>query len=151
MATKHVQVHGIPSKVSQLENDSNFTTEAQLEAVQEIAETAEQIAMGKASGYVFNTEADLEAWLENPDNVAMLNLGDNLYIKDVEVPDYWWDGTQKQPLETQKVNLTEYIKTTEANDLIDQKLGTKFPVMTQEDYEALETKDANTFYFIKES
>ena len=26
----------------------------------------------------------------------------------MDVPDYWWDGTQKQKLETQKVDLTTY-------------------------------------------
>jgi hypothetical protein len=28
-----------------------------------------------------------------PDNVANLVIGDNLYIVDSQITDYWWDGT----------------------------------------------------------
>lgn len=35
-----------------------------------------------------------------------IKVGTNLYIRELNVPDYWWDGTRPQPLETQKVNLT---------------------------------------------
>lgn len=31
-------------------------------------------------------------------------IGTNLYIRDIGVPDYWWDGEQAQVLETQKVD-----------------------------------------------
>lgn len=34
----------------------------------------------------------------------------SLYIEDVDVPDYWWGGAAALPLETQKVDLTEYVK-----------------------------------------
>lgn len=76
--------------------------------VQVAIEEAEAIAKGKSAGYVFDTEADLDTWLADADNVAKLKLGDNLYIRAVDVPDYWWDGTSKQRLETQKVDLTNY-------------------------------------------
>ncbi|MCI8429431.1 MAG: hypothetical protein HFI16_04115, partial [Lachnospiraceae bacterium] len=56
----------------------------------------------------FATVEDLDAWLAVPANVKQLNIGDNFYITAVDVPDYWWDGTQKQKLETQKVDLTTY-------------------------------------------
>lgn len=72
--------------------------------------TVEAIAKGRATGYVFDTKADLDAWLLVAENKAKLNLGDNLYIRAIEVPDYWWDGNNIQQLETQKVNLTNYIK-----------------------------------------
>lgn len=36
-----------------------------------------------------------------------INIGQNFYIRDVGVPDYWWDGGKAQPLETQKVDLTD--------------------------------------------
>lgn len=91
--------------------------------------TVEAIAKGRATGYVFDTVADLDTWLENSENTENLVLGDNFYIKAVDVPDYWWDGTQKQELETQKVDLGEYAKTsdiptdTHINNLIDAKLG----------------------------
>ena len=84
-----------------------------LNEIQVTANTAESIAKGRATGYVFNTVADLETWLQDEKNVANLVLGDNFYIKATDVPDYWWDGTNKQPLETQKVDLTEYVKNTD--------------------------------------
>lgn len=67
----------------------------------------EAIAKGRATGYVFDTVDDLDAWLSDSANTAKLNLGDNFYIRALDVPDYWWDGTSKQQLETQKVNLSE--------------------------------------------
>lgn len=75
------------------------------------AEEAEAIAKGKATGYVFDTVAAMNAWL--PEHSAELNLGDNLYIRATDVPDYWWDGTSAQKLETQKVDLTDYVKNTD--------------------------------------
>lgn len=69
----------------------------------------EQIG-GKVKGYVFDTNAELQAWLTD-ENKAKLKVGDVLYIKDTGYPDYWWDGTSTQYLETQKVDLTDYAKT----------------------------------------
>ena len=71
------------------------------------------IAKGRATGYVFDTLEDLDAWLSDETNTANLVLGDNFYIRAVDVPDYWWDGSAKQQLETQKVDLTEYVKNTD--------------------------------------
>ena len=73
----------------------------------------EAIAKGRATGYVFDTVDDMNTWLADSDNVANLVLGDNLYIRATDVPDYWWDGTQAQQLETQKVDLAEYVKNTD--------------------------------------
>lgn len=76
--------------------------------------TVESIAKGRATGYVFDTIEDMNIWLasdqqETPyPNTDLLKLGDNLYIRETDVPDYWWDGSSAQPLETQKVDLTEY-------------------------------------------
>lgn len=65
------------------------------------------IAKGRCTGYVFDTYDDLTAWVSEPENTADLNLGDNLYIRALDVSDYWWDGNIIQPLETQKVDLSE--------------------------------------------
>ena len=73
----------------------------------------EAIAKGRATGYVFNTLEDLDSWLSDTANTANLVLGDNLYIRATDVPDYWWDGAEKQQLETQKVDLAEYVKNTD--------------------------------------
>ena len=62
---------------------------------------------GKTKGYVFNTNTELQAWLTD-ENKAKLKIGDVLYIKETGYPDYWWDGTNTQYLETQKVDLTDY-------------------------------------------
>ncbi|KAA6398333.1 MAG: hypothetical protein EZS28_006141 [Streblomastix strix] len=46
-----------------------------------------------------------------PDNVANLVIGNNLYIIDSSVTDYWWDGTQLRELETQLPDLTNVVTT----------------------------------------
>jgi hypothetical protein len=81
----------------------------------------ELIAKGRATGYVFDTIDDLDVALTDSTFTEKLVLGDNLYIRATDVPDYWWDGTQKQPLETQKVDLSGYVKT------IDYDSGYKYP------------------------
>ena len=119
----------IPTKMSDLDNDSGYVdvkgisiigataTTAQQTAdkahqtadeAKSQAENAESIAKGKATGYVFSTYASLITFLSIESNKAKLTLGDNLYIRALDVPDYWWDGSSIQPLETQKVDLTEY-------------------------------------------
>ena len=80
----------------------------------QMASQAMQVAKGRATGYVFDTEEDMRNALNDAQFVSTLVMGDNLYIRDVGVPDYWWDATEGReaiyPLETQKVNLTEYVK-----------------------------------------
>lgn len=106
--------------------------EARLSDAVETAEQAESIAKGRATGYVFDTYTDMTKWLwgqwsdgngntwfseadkkKAEEHRAMLNIGDNLYIRDKGVPDYWWDGEKEQELETQKVDLAEYVKNTD--------------------------------------
>ena len=79
--------------------------------VEETSEQAKAIAEGKSTGYVFDTVDDMNSWLET--NSSILKLGDNLYIRAVDVPDYWWDGEKAQQLETQKVDLSAYVKNTD--------------------------------------
>lgn len=183
---------------AEITNNVMETIAPTLNNIQAVAANAENIAKGKATGYVFDTLADLELWLLDVNNTAKLVLGDNLYIKATDVPDYWWDGTTKQPLETQKVDLTEYVKNTDyatqnnagvvkvnANygigltdkneirtllagqtEILNRTNSTKiiapsnleFAVksvvgghvaLTQKEYDELETKDENTFYYIK--
>lgn len=68
------------------------------------------VANGKCKSYVFDTVSDLETWLADSANTGDLKTGDVFLIRDVGVPDYWWDaGTgTKQILETTKVDLSEY-------------------------------------------
>lgn len=81
------------------------------------AENAELIAKGRATGYVFDNYSELTNWLSVSSNKEKLVLGDNLYIRDVGVPDYWWDGSAIHPLETQKVDLPEYASKAELIEL----------------------------------
>lgn len=67
------------------------------------------IAEGRSSAKVFDTAEALDSWLQNTSNIETLKVGDHLLIKATESPDYWWDGEQKQVLETAKVDLTDYL------------------------------------------
>ncbi len=109
-----------------------------LENIENVANQAEVIARGRATGYTFETVEDLDIWLQDETNVSKLTLGDNFYIIATDVPDYWWDGAQKRVLETEKPDLTAYAK------------KGQFVTLTQEEYDNLETKSANTYYFIIE-
>lgn len=70
----------------------------------------EAIARGKSRAKVFDTVAALDTWLAVAANKATLQIGDNFYIKALNVPDYWWDGGAKQPIEGEKVDLTDYVR-----------------------------------------
>lgn len=117
---------GAPGKdgYSPIKGIDYWTDDDKLEIVQDIRKEGyakesdlkevEAIAKGRASGYVFDTVADLDLWLTDEANTSNLKLGDNLYIRAKEVPDYWWDGQAKQQLETQKVDLSEYETKTDA-------------------------------------
>lgn len=72
------------------------------------------IAKGKNRALVFTTFQELNDWIngefvrDDGKTTADLQVGDNLYIVEVGVPDFWWDGNTIQVLETQKVDLSEY-------------------------------------------
>ena len=100
--TEHQSLEGLVTK----DELSDFATESDLQKV-------EAIAKGKNRAHVFDTKEELDSWLEDEDNIATLQKGDNIYIKEVDTPDYWWTGEAISELETQKVNLTEYAKTTD--------------------------------------
>lgn len=78
-----------------------------------VAQQAKVIAEGRATGYVFDTLTDMNAWLAVAENVAKLHVGDNLYIRDTSVSDYWWDGESIQKLETEHPDLSGYVKNTD--------------------------------------
>ncbi|MBQ8043837.1 MAG: hypothetical protein IJ272_06795 [Clostridia bacterium] len=46
-----------------------------LDSIEDIAEHAETIARGRATGYVFDTVEDLDVWLQNSENVSKLVFG----------------------------------------------------------------------------
>lgn len=76
--------------------------------IREDARRIEAIARGRATAYVFDTYADMLAWLGDSANTDGLVRGDNLYIRDTGVKDYWWDGEAPQELEAEAPDLTDY-------------------------------------------
>ena len=66
---------------------------------------------------VFDTVSEMETWVATPANVAKLPIGFNFFIRDNDSPDYWWDGVNPVEASTAKVDLTEYLKTTDAQNM----------------------------------
>ncbi|KAA6363679.1 MAG: hypothetical protein EZS28_040795, partial [Streblomastix strix] len=73
---------------------SSLVSQPQLQEVRDIAS-------GKSKGFVFATTDEMNTWMEDSENVAKLAIGDNLYIVDKQVIDYWWDGSSLRALETE--------------------------------------------------
>lgn len=83
-----------------------------VEAIREIAERAERLAEGAKRAIPFDTVDEMNEWLTVPENVEYLRIGDNFFIRDTDVPDYWWDGENPIELEA-KTDLSDYIKNTD--------------------------------------
>lgn len=107
----------------------NQNVESHPHLVSEVSRV-ESIAKGRNFAVVFDTEADMIGWLEVPDNVKTLEVGTNLYIKALDVPDYWWDGTTYQQLEVEHPDLSQYVTKTELS------MSLPLPIEIS-DYEAL--------------
>jgi len=113
----------IPTNTSDLVNDSDYVNGTQLSSVRTTANEALAIARGANRARVFDTSIEMQTWLSDPAHTALLQVGDNLYIKALNSPDYWWDGTQAQELETQKVDLTNYYNKVETDAAISASSG----------------------------
>ena len=78
------------------------------------------IANGRAKALVFYTKAQLDQFIagtySHPSGFvkADLNVGDTLFIRALNVPDYWWDGTAIAELETD-TDLSGYYTKTETD------------------------------------
>ncbi|KAA6369837.1 MAG: hypothetical protein EZS28_034636 [Streblomastix strix] len=81
---------------------SSLVSQPQLQEVRDIAS-------GKSKGYVFATTDEMNTWMEDQENVAKLAIGDNLYIVDKYVMDYWWDDTGLRALETELPDMSNVI------------------------------------------
>lgn len=110
----------LPAKVSDLINDEGFVTNAVDNLTNYYTKTeVNALAAGSGAGaLVFDTKDALDAWLEDQNNVTNLKVGQNIYIKASDTPDYWWDGTGLQVLETEKVNLDGYVTGTQLTDAL---------------------------------
>lgn len=122
----------------------------------EIANEAKAIALGKANSLCFTTKAELEDWVSGDfvraDGITVgdIKIGDNLYILELGVPDYWWDGEHIQPLGAEKPNLTDIYK----KDEIDARLSNlSFAAVSGQEYENLyltNSLEAGKIYFVYE-
>lgn len=93
-------------------------TETELAEVNDKAEKAQSIAKGRNQAHVFSTTEAMKTWLSDAENKGKYNVGDNLYIVEVDVPDWWISEVLSEvdaetgyyykiaQLETQKVDLT---------------------------------------------
>lgn len=99
------------------ESDLDTALQEKISDAQSAASAAEEIAKGKNQARVFNTTDDMYTWLADEANKGVAQVGDNLYIVDVGVPDWWIAEVLDTPndsgyyyelgqLETQKVDLT---------------------------------------------
>lgn len=89
-----------------------------IESLEENLETVEAIAKGRNRARVFTTTEAMEEWLSASENIGVAIKGDNLYIVELEVPDWWIAEVLTEAdaetgfyykiakLETQKVDLT---------------------------------------------
>lgn len=66
----------------------------------------ESLVHGKADAKVFETKAALDAWLLVAENKSSLIIGDIFYLREVGIPDFWWDGDTLQELESTKPDLS---------------------------------------------
>lgn len=77
-----------------------------------------EIAEGKRKSYVFDDTAELDTWLANTENTENLQIGDVFLLRSTIEPDYWWDGSDKEILDT-NIDLAGYART----DYVDEKFG----------------------------
>ncbi|KAA6379153.1 MAG: hypothetical protein EZS28_025319 [Streblomastix strix] len=83
---------------------SSLVNQPQLQEVRDIA-------TGKSKSYVFSAQGQLNDWMAIQDNIAKLVIGDNLYIVDKEVTDYWWDETDLKVLESELPDMSSVMTT----------------------------------------
>lgn len=108
------------------------------------ADEALTIAKGRNRALTFLTHQELSSWIDGDftrldgKTVSDLQTGDNLYIVETGVPDYWWDGTQIRPLETQKVDLSEYAE----KDYVNEEIAEQVAVPNSDTANYLEVADA---------
>lgn len=112
----------VTHNVNEFQIAGDYATNSKVTEVETTANNAKAIAEGKATGYVFDTKEAMDSWVQ--EHSSELKLGDNLYIRAVDVPDYWWDGEQAQQLETQKVDLTNYTTKTDLSNGLATKQDT---------------------------
>ena len=93
--------YGNASYAGDVTNGVGVSLNSLKSAVDSLATVAEGGAIAKA----FDTKEELDEWLAMEGNTETLKVGQNIYIAETGTPDYWWDGTRLQVLETDKVEI----------------------------------------------
>ena len=110
-----------PSSTATLATSSDISTiNSSISSLSSDVSTLSSRVDGANPALVFDTQAQMNTWLSNPSNTATLKTGQNLYIRQMDVPDYWWDGSSALNLETEKVDLTNYVSKT-GNEILTNK------------------------------
>lgn len=132
---------GNVNNTSDADKPISTATQAALNEVKEKAEKAESIARGRNQAHVFATTEKMQEWLSNADNKGLYNKGDNMYIVDVGVPDWWIAEVLEEAdadtgyyykiaqLETQKVDLTEILS--DIDELEEKTAGLNLKTYTE--------------------
>lgn len=124
--------------------------------IMRVANEAKTIALGKANSLCFDTENQLIDWVagrfERTDGktVSELKTGDNLYILELGVPDYWWDGSAIQPLGAEKPDFSDYYTKSQIDSRIS---NASFELIGRSEYNALYGQgglEAGRIYFVFE-
>ncbi|KAA6389489.1 MAG: hypothetical protein EZS28_014986 [Streblomastix strix] len=76
----------------------------------ELQEVRDNI-QGKSKEFVFTTQGELNDSMAIQDNIANFAIGDNLYIVDKQVIDFWWDRTDLKELETELLDMSNVVTT----------------------------------------
>ena len=116
--------NGVNFKIDEVEAmvaEEIATRENDIAEVNDKVDVATNIAKGRNQAHVFNTTAEMQAWLSDSENKGLWSKGDNIYIVELDVPDWWVAEVLEEAdaetgyyykiaqLETQKVDLTDYV------------------------------------------
>lgn len=150
---------GIPrgiNGITPVRGTDYWTAEDQAQIINDVSnkldysfDTLMATIQNKPVTYILTDKEQLDSLLDLENNtitynneVKTLNPGDVFLLTSTEEPDYWFGedstGQKLHELDARKVDLTQYVKTE------------KLQVMSLSDWESLDSKDADTFYFIYE-
>ena len=115
------ELNGIDSKIDEVEamvTEETANRENDIAELNNKVDVATNISKGRNQAHVFNTTAEMEAWIADSANKGQWHVGDNIYIVQTDVPDWWVAEVLEEAdaetgyyykiaqLETQKVDLT---------------------------------------------
>lgn len=124
MSTQFIGQDGVKA-IRDWVNAKEGALDTKISEVKTSANNAYVLAMGRSRSHVFETKSAMETALQTAPK-GQYKVGDNIFITDTSVPDYWVkkvtesDGTtyalvEVSPLETQKVDLSSYLYVADVN------------------------------------